>query len=135
MPINSVLALDIGTVRIGVARANTTVRIPEPLQTILNDENTQANLKKIIDEYSIDVIIVGLPRNMDGLETKQTEYVRTYTEDYIKQLGLPIIFQDETLSSVAAENYLSTDTNKHHSKSDIDAHAAVIIIGDYLESL
>lgn len=131
---SNVLALDIGTVRIGLARANTTVRIPEPLVTLKNDDSFAIELKKVITEYDIDTLIVGLPRNMDGLETDQTKYVRAFSASQLEPLGLPIVWQDETLSSVVAEDYLATKKGIH-TKADVDAQAAGIIVNDYLETL
>jgi putative holliday junction resolvase len=131
---NNVLALDIGTVRIGLARANTTIRLPELLATLKNDESFLDELKKIITEYDIDAMVVGLPRNMDGLETEQTQYVRNFCAEHLEVIGLPILWQDETLSSVAAQDILATKKGIH-TKGDVDALAASIIVGDYLETL
>lgn len=131
---NNVLALDIGTVRIGLARANTTVRLPQPLQTLKNDATFLGALKKVITEYDIDALIIGLPRNMDGLETEQSKYVRTFCAEHLQDLGLPILWQDETLSSVVAEDFLATKKGTH-TKADVDAQAASIIVNDYLETL
>lgn len=131
MPANNILALDIGTVRIGVARANLIARIPEALTTIANDENTLSALQEIIAEYEIDTLVVGLPRNMEGLETKQTKYVQEFCEKTLIQLNIPIVFQDETLTSVAAEAELEKP-GKITPKANVDARAAEIILDDYL---
>jgi putative holliday junction resolvase len=131
---SNVIALDIGTVRIGVARANTTVRIPELLPTLANTDDFVEKLRALIDEYAVEALIVGLPRNMQGEETAQTAYVREFAATHLSPLGLPVILQDETLSSVAAEQALNA-SKKRHEKADIDAYAAGIIVSDYLETV
>ena len=68
---------------------------------------------------------------MRGEETAQTKYVRDYVGDHLLSLNLPIVFQDETLSSKAAEARLGNG----YKKTDIDAVAAVVILEDYLEEL
>jgi len=132
MAINNVLGLDIGESKTGVARVNMIARLPQVVATLKNDNNFIPEITKIIKEENIDVMVVGLPRNMNGEETAQTKYVRDYVENYLKSLKLPIIFQDETLSSKAAEVRLAGSGYK---KTDIDAMAAVVILEDYLEQV
>ena len=132
MAINNVLGLDIGESKTGVARVNMIARLPQVVATLKNDNNFITEITKIINEENIDAMVVGLPRNMNGEETAQTKYVRDYVENYLKSLKLPIIFQDETLSSKAAEVRLAGSGYK---KTDIDAMAAVVILEDYLEQL
>lgn len=133
MQTSNILGLDVGTVRIGVARVNSVARIPEILGFITNDHTLGSELKKLIAEYDIDTLVVGLPRNMQGLETAQTEYVRDFCKDMLETLNLPIIMQDETLSSVTAEKQLGS-AKKPYKKGDIDAQSAAVILQDYLDS-
>jgi len=130
MAINNVLGLDIGENKTGVARVNMIARLPQVVATLKNDNNFIPEITKIIKEENIDVMVVGLPRNMNGEETAQTKYVRDYVDNYLKSLNLPIFFQDETLSSKAAEVRLAGSGYK---KTDIDSMAAVVILEDYLE--
>jgi putative Holliday junction resolvase len=119
------LGLDIGSKRIGVARINSIARISEPLVTLSNDDSFISELKKIIDKEVIDLIVVGLPRNMSGEETRQTTVVKDFVDNTVRpSINLPIIYYDETLSSVDAEKY-SNDTKK---KRGIDAIAAAEIL-------
>jgi len=131
MAINNVLGLDIGESKTGVARVNMIARLPQPVATLKNDNNFISEITKIIKAESIDTLVVGLPRNMRGEETAQTKYVRDYVGDHLLSLNLPIVFQDETLSSKAAEARLGNG----YKKTDIDAVAAVVILEDYLEEL
>lgn len=119
------LGLDIGSKRIGVARISSLARLPEPLVTLENSESFVSELKKIIDREMIDLIVVGLPRNMDGKETQQTGIVKAFTDTVLRpNTNLPIIFYDETLSSVEAEKY-SLDTKQ---SKGLDAIAAAEIL-------
>lgn len=119
------LGLDIGDKRIGVARINSVARLPEPLVTLENNESFVLELKKIIDKELVDLLIVGLPRNMDGGETQQSETVKEFVEVVLRpSINLPIIFYDETLSSVEAEKY--PDDVKQ--KMGLDAIAATEIL-------
>ena len=132
MVINSVLGLDVGEKRVGVARVNLIAKIPEPLATLSNDTDFNAKLAAIIQEHSPDAIVVGLPRNMSGEETAQSAYVRQFTNEHLMQYKLPVIFQDETLSSVEAENRLGAAAAQ---KGAVDAVAASVILEDYLQTL
>jgi putative Holliday junction resolvase len=126
---SSLLALDVGSSRIGLARASVMARLPEPLITLKNDGYFVANIKKVIADQQIDTLIVGLPRNMQGQETAQSRYVRQFCDNTLKKLNLPIIMQDETLSTVKAEEWLK---NNNHKKASLDSVSAVIILEDYL---
>lgn len=125
------LGIDVGTKRIGLARVNAIAKIPEPLGTFLNDDTFTNAMTSLIAEHSIDVIVVGLPRNMQGVETPQTEIVKSFAEEVIKKNSkLPIIFQDETLTSVAAENY----NNDAIARYGLDSLAAVEILNDFIKA-
>lgn len=129
---HSFLALDIGEKRIGVAQADNEVKIAFPLCTIMVDGLELTRLREIIAEVEPSVLVVGYPRNQQGEPTAQTREVERVAATF-EAFGVPIVFQDESLTSVLAENYLKRH-NKTYTKADIDAHAAAIILGDYLET-
>jgi putative Holliday junction resolvase len=120
----NILALDIGEKRIGVARANSIARIPEPIATLANDASFKEELTKLLHEYAITTIVVGLPRNLKGDETAQTAYTKQFVADNLAEYD--IHWQDETLSSVSA------DARPDRMRHGIDAAAACIILDDYL---
>ncbi len=126
------IALDIGEKRIGVAQADNEVRIAFPLCTLDADELFLGRLREIVSEVQPSVLVVGYPRNQQGEPTAQTRTVESVAEN-LKALNVPIVFQDESLTSVLAEDYLKRH-NRTYTKADIDAHAAAIILGDYLEA-
>lgn len=129
MAINSVLGLDIGEKRIGVARVSLIARIPEPLGALANDESFTKALQQLIDEYRPDTLVVGLPRSLEGNETAQTAYVKAFSQERLLPYNIPLVFQDETLSSHVAEERLK---GRLYAKGEIDAQAAVVILEDYL---
>lgn len=126
------LALDIGEKRIGVAQADNEVRIAFPLCTVLVDGLEKQRLREIVAEAQPSALIVGYPRNQQGETTAQTREVERVAAE-LESLQVPIVFQDESLTSVLAEDHLKRQ-KKPYTKADIDAHAAAIILGDYLET-
>lgn len=128
------IALDVGEKRIGVAVADDSVRIAVPLDTVeVNGSELTKILEHIIREEA-DKIIVGYPRNQAGEPTAQSAFVEAFADRLaVTSPDLPeIIFQDESLTSVHAEQNLKA-TGKPYQKSDIDANAAALILQDYLE--
>jgi putative Holliday junction resolvase len=110
------LGLDVGERRIGLALGDSIGRIAAPLTT-LEVDGTE---------------IVRLPRNMSGEETAQTNAVRQFVERRLAGFAMPLHFQDESLTSVAAEAELQK-RKKHHTKGEVDALAATLILQDFLE--
>jgi len=127
----SLACLDVGEKRIGVAIADSSIRIAIIHSTILVDGLEIDHIKKIIDDEKVDILVIGYPRNQSGEITAQTKYVEEFAKR-IENLVPKIIFQDESLTSVIAEDQLIT-SRKPYTKADIDAKAAAIILQDYLE--
>lgn len=122
-PINY-FALDIGEKRIGIARANSIARLVSPVATITNDASFTQQFDKLISEYAVSKIIVGLPRSMQGGETAQSLFTRQFVADKLVKYDLE--WQDETLSSVEAKQHPEWQAY------GIDAAAACIILDDYM---
>jgi putative holliday junction resolvase len=129
---NKIAALDVGDVRIGVAITPIGVRIAQPYGHFVRDDFIVKTIQDFVQKESIDTLIVGLPLGMQGQETRQTQLVRDFTAMLKQHLSVPILFQDETLTSVKAEQEL-INRKKVYKKSDIDALAACYILEDYLE--
>ena len=130
--ISSYLALDVGEKRIGVATATDAVRIAIPFTTLDVDGSELKELAIIISREDTDIIIVGYPRNQSGEATAQTAYAEAFAAQLDGMVD-SIVFQDESLTSVMAEDQLKSD-GRPYTKADIDARAAAIILQDYLES-
>ncbi len=128
----SLIALDVGDKRIGVAHAETSVRLAVAYSTIEVDDLILERLREVIAELEPSVIVVGLPRNQGGHTTPQTKKVRDFAKK-LEIFDIEIAFQDESLTSVLAEKYLQS-LGKPYARAEIDSHAAAIILGDYLES-
>lgn len=126
----SVIALDVGTKRIGVAAADTLVPIASPLTTILVEGNEIDSVRRLVTDRGAELVIVGYPRNQAGEATEQTAYAEAFG-DKLRDF-VTVTYQDESLTSVMAENRLKS-SGRPYQKSDIDAEAAAIILQDYLE--
>jgi putative Holliday junction resolvase len=126
------LALDVGEKRIGVAIGDNAVRIAMPYDTIETDGSEIGRIAKIAVDEDINTIVVGYPRNQSGEATAQTAYAEAFAEQ-LKDMASHLEFQDESLTSVLAEQQLKS-YGKPYTKGDIDARAAAIILQDYLES-
>lgn len=131
-PDSSILALDVGQKRIGLALANRVARIAAPLPALANDENLTANLSLVVENNAVDTLVVGLPRGLNGQSTSQTGYVEAFARDVQAALGLPVHLQDEALTSAKAEAELQ-GRGKTYTKEDIDSLSAVYILEDYLQ--
>ncbi|MEK7594466.1 MAG: Holliday junction resolvase RuvX [Patescibacteria group bacterium] len=128
---SSILALDVGAKRIGIAIASSVSRLPRPYKTLENNDHFLPALKGIVESEGVDTLVVGLPRNLSGQSTDQTTYVQTFTAKLYKELPLAISFQDEALTSKKAEEELES-RGKPYQRGDIDALAATYILEDFL---
>jgi len=131
---NYVVSLDVGERRVGVAIASLIARLPAPLCTIDRSKVTDVFTKiaEIVKKEQVSVVVVGLPRGMQGQETTQTTTARAFASELGKVVDLPIVMQDEAGTSLEAEQLLKL-RGKAYEKGDIDAEAATIILRDYLQ--
>lgn len=131
MASKSLLALDVGEKRIGVAVADASIKIAVAFDTIEVDGNELMAITRLVVAEQTDTIVVGYPRNQSGETTAQTAYVEKFAKK-LADLAPHIVFQDESLTSVIAEERLRS-RKANFTKGDIDAEAAAIILQDYLE--
>lgn len=133
-----ILALDVGTKRIGVAFADTAVRIAIPRGMIPVDGNELAEIAKQFRLEKADIIVSGSPRNNSGEETRQTESVRQFIDAlkrYFVEQGNAepkVYFQDESYTSITAEELLRP-TRADRKAGKVDEEAAAVILQDFLE--
>ena len=130
-----IVALDIGTKRIGVAVSDGLRLGAVPLKVIQRTDDKKAinEIKLILDEYKTDLILIGLPYNMDGTLGFQAKNCL----DFIKPLetSCTILKQDERLSSETAEDILRSQGKKYtKNKGMVDTIAACVILQDYLDN-
>lgn len=125
---SSILSLDVGERRVGVALASVIARLPSPYTTLSTTDEIWQDVAKLVKEHDVEVVVVGLPRNLSGDDTAQTQYVREFAS---KIDFATVVFQDEALTSQKAEKELAA-RGKPFEKGDIDALAATYILEDYL---
>lgn len=129
--IATILGLDVGGVRVGVAIARRDVRIARPLDTLEQGPDIFERLKALADEHEASLFVVGWPRGMQGQSTKQTEVAEDFASQLRESSGMPVVLQDEALTSQRAETELQS-RGKPFAKGDVDALAATYILDDYL---
>lgn len=127
------LSLDVGEKRIGVALGDDAVRIAIPSGYIEVDGTEFDQIVRKVHDEGVSVVVVGYPRNQSGESTAQTEHVKAFVER-IRDLVPEVVFQDESLTSVLAEQQLK-NSGRPYVKGDIDSRAASIILQDYLEGI
>lgn len=128
----NVLALDVGGRRIGMAVGDTDMKIPRILPTMEVTDGVFDQITDVITYEGVDAIVVGYPRNLSGETTEQTATIEKFADELKQHIDIAIEFQDESLTSIRAEELLR-ERGKPYSKADIDAEAAAIILHDFLE--
>lgn len=132
-----VLALDVGSKRIGVAMSDALGLTAQGLMTLqrTSDETSLATLDKTVTENQVDKIIVGLPLKLDGSDSEQTIAVRQFCEKLRRRFRrrAEIITWDERFSTAAAaRNLLEADLSRKKRREVIDKMSAVHILQGYL---
>lgn len=128
----TVLALDFGEKRTGVAVGETLTGSTRPLDTLSTRDGAQDfdAIEQLIKEYQAEALVVGLPLHMDGSEQAITNQVRKFARRLEGRFHLPVHLVDERLSSYEAEQQLEQQADK---KTGIDAQAACIILNDWMQ--
>lgn len=126
--IQEVLGVDVGAVRVGIARGNMQARIAQPVRTVPADDAI-SEINSVIKLFSSTAVVIGLPRNLNGDDTPQTKKVQEWAEQAKKQIKLPFFWQDEALTSQAAQTI-----KPQAGSAGLDAQAAAIILQDFLEA-
>lgn len=133
-PNGRIVALDIGTRRIGVASANQVARLATPVTTLqINDDPQQtiAAIKHVLADQTAAQLVVGLPRGLDGQETDQTKQTRQFVRQLKQAIDVPVFWQDEAVTSRLSQDSLQAK-GKPFQKGAIDALAACYILEDFL---
>ena len=129
------IGIDLGTKRVGLALSDSLNIIASPFKTLtfIDNDDLVSKLSNIINDNNVKTIILGLPLNMSGVDTEQTKKVRFF-KDSLTKLNIPILFEDERLSSVSAKKSLIMQNVKTgHNKAEIDRTAAAIILQQFLD--
>lgn len=129
-----ILGIDYGQKRIGMAMSDPLKITSQPMPFLPNDKNMWANLKKFIEENEISEIVIGLPITMKGTDSEMTVEVEKFSKELESIVSMPIILQDERLSTMESEKFLiSANVSRDKRKLVRDSMAACIILQDYLE--
>jgi putative Holliday junction resolvase len=140
--VGRIVGLDVGERRIGVAASDATCTLARPvgvLRTTGLDGDAlalvRAELARLDDDEGLASIVVGLPRRLDGSPNAMTPRVEAFAVRLQAETDLPVIFQDERLTSREAESRLAErDKDWRARKGRLDAAAAAIILQDYLDT-
>jgi putative Holliday junction resolvase len=135
MSLYRILGLDIGTKRIGIAISDPLQITAQPLKAILRkpDKASTEEIKKICEENNVQLIVAGLPKNMDGSVGFQAEDVLSYIEVLKNHIPVNIELEDERLTSKIAEKTLIEMGRKPSRKKElVDISSAILILQQYL---
>lgn len=130
------LALDVGGKRIGVAVADRFGISCRGVTCLFrNDQGWPRQVAKLVQEYGSKGIVVGLPKNMDGTEGAQAEDCRLAAKTLAKSVDLPIVFQDERLSTwTAKERLFAQGLNEKKVRAKLDQTAAAVFLEDFISA-
>ena len=137
LPVGRVLGLDVGSRRIGVAVSDLLGITAQGLETLQrrNKKHDFEHLRRVIREYKIREIVVGLPLRMSGAEGIQSDKMNIFAEELRKRFHLPVHLWDERLTSAEANRLLrETDLSIEKRGKAVDRMAAILILQGWMES-
>lgn len=131
-----IMSVDLGKARTGIAVCDKTEFLASPYR-VIHETYIEKLLDKVAQcaaETKAELLVVGLPKNMDGSEGESAENARAFAKRIKEKTGLPVEMRDERGTTITAHNYLNTtDTRGKKRKAVVDAVAATIILQDYLD--
>jgi putative holliday junction resolvase len=133
-----ILAIDHGTVRMGIAISDESKFIAQPLQFIPAQpfDKFRAQLEQLLREKEVELILIGMPRNMDGSYGPAAEKVEAFIAELRKFVTVPIKTWDERLTSSQANRFLrESNVRGRKQRQRVDQTAAAILLQSYLDSL
>jgi putative Holliday junction resolvase len=132
-----ILAIDFGTVRMGIAISDPTRTIATPLAVVPNSESTLDEIATLVSGNDVGEILIGLPLNVDNSDSSMTQRVRAFAKEVEARTGLPIILYDERYSSMIAQEIM-IETGKSRKqrrvKGELDKRAAAAMLQEYLSA-
>lgn len=131
-----IMGLDFGERTIGVAVSDALLLTAQGITTIRRSSKELDELRKIIEDYEVEKIILGYPKNMNGTLGPRAQETEEFAEILQKEFSLPTELWDERLSTMGAErSLLEADLSRAKRKKVIDKMAAVFILQGYLDRL
>lgn len=131
-----VLAIDPGTVRLGLALSDPSGTIAQPLSVLKRRSEAEdlAELARLVDEHAVEQIVVGLPRTMGGQLEAAAKDAQAFGAQVGERTGRPVAYWDERLTTVAAERYLLEQGKRRNKRrQEIDRMAATLMLQGYLD--
>jgi putative Holliday junction resolvase len=131
-----IVGLDVGQVRIGVAVSDESELVATPRAVIRRRSNVAAieSIARVVRESGAGLVVVGLPVSFDGKLHAQAHAVQTFADKLRRAMPVPLVYADETLSTVRAEELLrAAGVRPDRMRERIDAAAAAVILQDYLD--
>jgi putative Holliday junction resolvase len=131
------LGLDLGSKRIGVALCDPEERVATPLTVVERSKSRShdhANIARLVEEYEVEAVVVGLPLNMSGKVTAAAQSAKEETEQLRAALGIPVHLYDERLTTVTANRSLMEMEMKADARRRVvDKVAAAVMLQAYLD--
>lgn len=134
-----IMGLDVGSKTVGVAISDPLGFTAQGLEIIQIDEEKEQfgfeRLTELVEQYKVDKFVLGLPKNMNNTSGPRVEASKAYGEKIAELFQIPVEYQDERLTTVAAERMLIEQANVSRSKRKkvIDKLAAQLILQNYLD--
>ncbi|EOS24074.1 YqgF family RNAse H domain-containing protein [Lachnospiraceae bacterium 3-1] len=136
-----IMGLDFGSKTVGVAVSDALLVTAQGIETIQRKSpgklrQTLARIRDLTEEYQVEKIVLGFPKNMNNTEGTRCEATLEFKEMLETRCGIPVILWDERLTTVAAEQSLrESGVRRENRKEYVDKIAAVLILQGYLDSL
>ena len=131
-----IMSVDLGKARTGIAVCDKSEFLASPY-TVIFEKSPNKLPEKVAQaakECKAELIVVGLPKNMDGSEGESAQNARAFAQNISELTGIDTVMQDERGTTITAHNYLnSTNTRGKKRKNVVDEVAATIILQDYLD--
>lgn len=132
-----IISVDLGKARTGLAISDKTGFLASPLMMI-EEKSPKMLIGKVADavrEHKAELVVVGLPKNMDGSEGDSAKNAREFADKLSDITGVKTVMQDERGTTITAHGYLTErDVRSKKRKAQVDIVAASIILQDYLDS-
>jgi putative Holliday junction resolvase len=131
-----VLGLDIGERRVGVAVSDARAQVATPLTVLAGPLSADITpLRRLIEDYEVETLVVGLPLSMNGEEGPQAIRVRREADDLARVLPVSIVYHDERLSSIEANRLMAeAGASSRKRRGSVDMVAAAIVLQSYLDA-
>ena len=136
-----ILGLDYGTKTVGVAVSDPLLLTAQGVEIIRRKSagklrQTLARIEELVEQYEVETIVLGYPKNMNNTEGDRCEQTKELKEMLERRTGLPVVLWDERLTTVAADqSMMEMGIRRENRKDYVDEIAAIFILQGYLDSL